>query len=42
VIAPLAALQASGRVALTDFTGLVAAWRQRFGGRACTYVPAPR
>ena len=33
-LAPLRALRASGGVEITDFTRLVAIWRQRFGGRA--------
>jgi hypothetical protein len=37
VLAPLASLRASGDVELTSFTALVATWRQRYGGRACTF-----
>lgn len=37
VLKPLIALRDSGQVRLTDFTALVATWKQDFGGRACTY-----
>jgi hypothetical protein len=36
VMVPLAALRDAGQVKLTDFTALIATWRQDFGGRACT------
>jgi hypothetical protein len=36
-VRPLAALRDGGSVQLTDFTRLVATWRQEFGGRACVF-----
>ena len=41
VLKPLAALRDSGQVKLTDFTALVATWRQEFSARACTYRVSP-
>ena len=35
VIGPLAAARDGGLVVLTDFTALVATWRDQFGGQAC-------
>jgi hypothetical protein len=37
VLRPLATMRDSGQIVLTDFTALVAHWRQAFGARACTY-----
>ena len=34
---PLVALRDSGQVKLSDFSALVATWRQEFGARACTF-----
>ena len=45
VIRPLADLREDGYLVLTDFTALIATWKQEFAGRACMYVPstlAPR
>jgi hypothetical protein len=39
VIRPLATLRDSGQIVITDFTALVATWRQEFRGQACTYGP---
>lgn len=39
VVAPVAALRDAGHVASTDFTSLVAHWRERYGARACLYRP---
>lgn len=39
VIRPLVALRDAGEVVLTDFTSLVATWRQGFGASACLYAP---
>lgn len=36
VLKPLAVLRDSSQVKLTDFSALVATWKQEFGGRACT------
>jgi hypothetical protein len=36
VIRPLAELRDTGDVVPTDFTALVATWKEEFGGRACT------
>lgn len=37
VLSPLATMRSSGQVEVTDFTSLVATWKSRFGGQACTY-----
>jgi hypothetical protein len=37
VLAPLASLRGSGDIELTTFTGLIATWKSRFAGRACTF-----
>jgi hypothetical protein len=37
VLLPLSTLRSTGDVELTTFTELVASWRQRVGGRACTF-----
>ncbi len=39
VLQPLVTLRGSGKIALTDFTGLVSTWKQRFGAKACQYMP---
>lgn len=41
IVKPLAALRDSNQVKLTDFTALVATWRQEFGARSCTYRLSP-
>jgi hypothetical protein len=38
VIRPLAALRDDGQVVLTDFTALIATWKQQFAGQACVYT----
>lgn len=40
VIRPLADLREDGYIVLTDFTALIATWKQEFAGRACMYVPS--
>ena len=42
VLRPLAALRDSGQIVLTDFTALVATWRQQYGAQACLYDITPR
>jgi hypothetical protein len=37
VMRPLEAKRKSGQIELTDFPGLVATWRGRFGARACVF-----
>lgn len=37
VLTPLSSLRSAGKVEVTDFTALVAAWRTRFNGKACVY-----
>ncbi len=37
LLGPLASLRGSGDIELTNFTALVATWRQRFASAACTY-----
>jgi hypothetical protein len=39
VIRPLADLRDQGLLVLTDFTSLIATWKQDFAGRACTFDP---
>jgi hypothetical protein len=34
----LTAARDRGQVVLTDFSALVATWRQQFAGKACLYV----
>jgi len=41
VLAPLEAQERAGKVALTDFTALVATWKRDYGGKACLY-PTPK
>jgi hypothetical protein len=41
VLLPLVALRDRGEVVLTDFTALVATWREQYGGRACLYGQVP-
>ena len=41
VIRPLADLRNGGRIVLTDFTALVATWKDEFAGRACQYDLTP-
>jgi len=41
VLKPLTALRDSGLVKLTDFTALVATWKQEFAGSACMYRLSP-
>jgi hypothetical protein len=37
VLKPLAVLRDSGQVKLTDFTSLIATWKQQYASKACTY-----
>jgi hypothetical protein len=37
VLKLLAVLRDSGQVKLTDFTSLIASWKQQYGAKACTY-----
>jgi hypothetical protein len=41
VIRPLADVRERGEVVLTDFTALVATWKEEFGGHACTVDLTP-
>ena len=41
VLKPLAAMRDSGQVRLTDFSALVATWKQEFAGSACMYRLSP-
>lgn len=41
ILKPLAAQRDSNQVRITDFTALVATWRQDFGAVACTYRLRP-
>ncbi len=39
VLSPLRSLRNRGQIELTDFTGLISTWRNRFGGEACVHTP---
>jgi hypothetical protein len=41
IVRPLVALRDGGEIALTDFTALVATWREQYGAQACLHDLTP-